>query len=139
MQMRMISFDEAGETSEPSSSTLRQAPRRQPPPPPSLQSTPSSRRYLDPIRRRSRSPEMNPVPQLDRPALRSAPWERETRTSDASSSRGRGRQRVTRFIMKRSLAEVGEKSIMIEMDALDVRIRSIACELGEFLFFILMV
>lgn len=62
---------------------------------------------------------MSPVAQLV-----SAPWARETRTSDGSSSNRR--QRITRFIMKRSLAEVGEKNIMIEIDALDVR--RIACE-----------
>ncbi|KAI1186513.1 hypothetical protein F5B17DRAFT_403636 [Nemania serpens] len=109
IQMMMRSFDESGETSESSSKTQYQPSRFQPLP--SLQSTPSPG-YLGPIRRRSRSPEMSPVAQLV-----SAPWARETRTSDGSSSNRR--QRITRFIMKRSLAEVGEKNIMIEIDALD--------------------
>ncbi|KAI1113369.1 hypothetical protein F5Y14DRAFT_462428 [Nemania sp. NC0429] len=105
IQMIMRSSDDSSRTSEPSSSTPYRAPRPQPLPLPSQQNIPSPR-YLDPLRRRSRSPERNPIPQPARIRLESVPRERKSRT-------------VTRFIMKRSLAEVGEKNIAIEIDALD--------------------
>ncbi|KAI0470368.1 hypothetical protein F4859DRAFT_515893 [Xylaria cf. heliscus] len=115
LQMMMKSSSGPDETSETSSSaTLSQAPGLQPLPPVPETSPPiSSDRNIDP----SLEPAEDLILQASRLSL-SGP-RRRRRSSTSGASPPKKRMKITRFVMKRSLAEVGEKSITTEIDALD--------------------
>ncbi|KAI8945110.1 hypothetical protein F4801DRAFT_598362 [Xylaria longipes] len=109
LQMMMNLPGESDKTPETSASTsLSQAPGLQPLPVPKFLS-PGSLSSIDPLE--------DPIRQISQLSLTSPPRRRGLSTSGASSSKKRAK--ITRFVIKRSLAEVGEKNITTEIDALD--------------------
>ncbi|KAI0456467.1 hypothetical protein F5B21DRAFT_153278 [Xylaria acuta] len=114
LQMMMSSTSRSDETPETSSSTtLSRAPGLQLLPPLPESTPPRSLGRID----QSLEAIEDSTLQISRLSLTSP--RRRRRSSTSGDNQSKKRANVTRFVMKRSLAEVGEKSITTEINALD--------------------